>query len=234
MNKLIEKLFESEGLIRHSNSDLELYKYSQSGKTNYWLIIHDTPIITAEQQAAWLNICKSATTDPALEKNINLLIVWKTDSASILSSKEVHHAEEDCYFFKKHVLPYTVDEFEALQQQIISRGFDTVFRQDITAPHIFAQYKSHYLAGGWQSLLYRLAIKLPFIAIHSSGNTDLENLQRSIHGKIQRTENSDELIATESIVHSLAEQIASADILPEELLLLIEKKLAEAGHETDR
>ncbi|MCQ4445691.1 hypothetical protein NOX22_13980 [Enterobacter cloacae] len=234
MNKLIEKIFESEGLIRHPTSDLELYKYSQSGKTNYWLIIHDAPTITAEQQAAWLNICKSATTDPALEKNINLLIVWKTDSASILSSKEVHHAEEDCYFFKKHVLPYTVDEFEALQQQIISRGFDIVFRQDITAPHIFAQYKSHYLAGGWQSLLYRLAIKLPFIAIHSSGNTDLENLQRSIHGKIQRTENSDELIATESIVHSLAEQIASADILPEELLLLIEKKLAEAGHETDR
>ncbi|MDE9535321.1 ABC-three component system middle component 1 [Xenorhabdus bovienii] len=213
MHKLIEQLFESEGMARHPVAGLELYKYSSPGKTNYWLIIHDEPIITPDRQAGWLNECKSATADPALEKNINLLIVWKTDSTSVLSSKEVHHAEEDSYFFKKHVLPYTAEEFEGLQQQIATQGFETVFHQTITTPLTFIQYKSHYLEGGWQSLLYRLAIKLPFITLQSAGNTDLDNLERNIQGKIQHTDNPRELVATELALNLLTEQIASSDAL---------------------
>ncbi|EKN3563860.1 hypothetical protein FG442_001259 [Yersinia enterocolitica] len=234
MHKLLEKLFASEGMTRHPVTDLELYKYSSPGKTNYWLIIHDEPIITPDRQAGWLNECKSATADPALEKNINLLIVWRTDSASVFSSKEVHHTEEDSYFFKKHVLPYTNEELDGLQQEIVTQGFETVFHQTITTPLTFIQYKSHYLAGGWQSLLYRLAIKLPFIALHSADNTDLDNLQRNIQEKIQRTDNPGELVATELAVNSLTEQIASPDVLPEELLTFIDEKLTEAGYETDR
>ncbi|MBU9808989.1 hypothetical protein LLS47_24330 [Rouxiella badensis] len=234
MHNLIEQLLASEGMARKTSTDLALYEYSTPGKTNYWLVIHDEPIITPKIQAGWLSKCKNATADPALEKNINLLIVWNTDSSSVLANKRVHHIEEDSYFFKKHVLPYTTEELESLRQQIATQGFTTVFRESITAPSTFTEYKSHYLEGGWQSLLYRLAIKLPFIAVNSSDNSDLASLERNIQEKIQRTANSGVLVATDSAIDSLANQIASPNVMPEDLLTFMDEKLSEAGYEIDR
>ncbi|NRN30740.1 ABC-three component system middle component 1 [Photorhabdus heterorhabditis] len=233
MQNLIEQLFESEGLTRNLSTDLTLYEYSCAGKTNYWLVVHGEPLVTPEIQSGWLSKCKAATVDPALEKNINLLIVWNTDSNKVLASKLVHHIEEDSYFFKKHVLPFTTEEFEALRQQIDIHGFGTVFRESITTPGTFTEYKSHYREGGWQSLLYRLAIKLPFIAVNSSGKSDLASLERNIRVKIQRTANPDVLVAIDSAIDSLANQITSTDVLPEDLLTFMDKKLSEAGYETD-
>lgn len=233
MQNLIEQLFMSEGMTRKDVNGLELYEYSTPGKKNYWLVIYGEPIITPEIQAVWLNQCRNATADPALEKNINLLIVWNTDIENVLSSKLVNHAEEDCYFFKKHVLPYTSEEFELLQQQIVVYDFDAFFRESVVNPDTFTEYKSHYLEGGWQSLLYRLAIKLPFIAINSPGSSDLASLERNIREKIQRTDNPDVLVTTETVIDSLVDQIESSDVLPEELLALIGEKLSEAGYETD-
>lgn len=234
MQNLIDQLLASEGMIRKAATDLALYEYSTSRKKNYWLIIHGEPIITPEIQARWLNECRSVTADPALEKNINLLIVWNTDRTNVLTSKQVHHIEEDSYFFKKHVLPYTTEELDALRQQIATQDFTTVFRESVTTPSTFIEYKSHYLEGGWQSLLYRLAIKLPFIAVNIPGNSDLASLERSIREKIQRTDNPEMLLATDLAVDALANKIVSSDVMPEDLLALIEKNLSEAGYEIDR
>lgn len=234
MQNLIEQLLKSEGLTRRLSTNLALYEYNTAGKKNFWLLVFGEPIITPQIQAEWLNECKKATSDPALEKNINLLIVWNTDISNVLSSKRVHHAEEDSYFFKKHVLPYTTVELEALYQQVSIQGIAVVFRELITSPTIFTEYKSHYLQGGWQSLLYRLAIKLPFIAVNSFGNSDLDSLERSIDEKIQRTDNPALLVAVDSVIDSLADQIVSQDVLPEELLNLMGEKLSEAGYEIDR
>lgn len=111
--------------------------------------------------------------------------------------------------------------------------FSIVFRESITTPSTFAEYKSNYLEGGWQSLLYRIAIKLPFIAVNSSGNSDLASLERNIREKIQRTANPDVLLATDSAIDFLANQISSTDVLPEDLLTYMDAKLLEAGYESD-
>ncbi|MGN7788233.1 ABC-three component system middle component 1 [Enterobacter sp. 22452] len=233
MHNLIEQLFESQGLTRKFPTDLALYEYSMSGKKNYWLVVFGEPIITPEIQAKWLNECKAMTSDPALEKNINLLIVWNTDSPNVLSSKRIHHAEEDSFFFKKHVLPYTTAELEALYQQIDIQRIAAVFQELITSPNTFVEYKSHYLQGGWQSLLYRIAIKLPFIAVNSFDNSNLASLERSIAEKIQRTDNPSLVIAIDKGIDALADYIVSQDVLPEELLVLLDDKLSEAGYEID-
>lgn len=234
MHNLIEQLFESEGFMRELSTDLVLYQYSTPGKKNFWLVVFGEPVITPEIQAGWLNECKKATSDPALEKNINLLIVWQADSSSVLSSKRVHYAEEDSYFFKKHVLPYTTAELEDLYQKITIQGGAAAFRKLITSPSIFTEYKSHYLDGGWQSLLYRLAIKLPFIAVNGFDNSDLANLERNIDEKIQRTDDPVLLTTINLVVDSLADQIVSPDVLPEDLMGLMSEKLSEAGYEIDR
>ncbi|OEC54246.1 MULTISPECIES: ABC-three component system middle component 1 [unclassified Aeromonas] len=233
MQNLIELLLTYEGMIRNTSTALELYEYITPEKKNYWLVIHGEPIITPEIQAGWLNECKNVTADPALEKNINLLIVWNTDTSNVLASKRVHHIEEDSYFFKKHVLPYTTEELEALYQQITTHSFTTIFRELITSPHTFTEYKLHFLEGGWQSLLYRLAIKLPFIAVNCPSNSDLASLERNIMEKINRADKSDILIATDLAIQSLSDRIVSPDVMPEELFAFIDKKLSEAGYETD-
>lgn len=233
MHNLIEQLFESEGLMRKLSTDLALYEFSTPGKKNFWLVVFGEPIITPEIQAGWLNECKKATSDPALEKNINLLIVWNTDSSSVLSSKRVHYAEEDSYFFKKHVLPYTTAELEALYQQFTIQGGIAAFHKLIISPAIFTEYKSHYLKGGWQSLLYRLAIKLPFIAVNSFDNSDLASLERNIDDKIQHTDNPALLATISLVIDSLVDQIVSPEVLPEDLMGFMNEKLSEAGYEID-
>ncbi|CBJ79602.1 hypothetical protein XBJ2_140018 [Xenorhabdus bovienii str. Jollieti] len=52
-----------------------------------------------------------------------------------------------------------------------------------------------------------------FITLQSAGNTDLDNLERNIQGKIQHTDNPRELVATELALNLLTEQIASSDVL---------------------
>lgn len=234
MQNLIEQLLTSEGLTRKISTELALYEYSTHEKKNFWLVVYGEPIITPEKQAGWLSECKIATSDPALEKNINLLIVWNTDSSNVLSNKRVHHTEEDSYFFKKHVLPYTNAEIEALNQQVAIQGFSAVFREMITSPITFIEYKSHYLQGGWQSLLYRLAIKLPFIRVNSFSTSDLASLEKSIDEKIKLTDKTNLLTTIDSLIDSLTEKIVSADVLPEDLLNLMGDKLSEAGYELDR
>lgn len=131
------------------------------------------------------------------------------------------------------MLPYTNAELEALYQQIDIQRIAAVFQELVTSPNTFVEYKSHYLQGGWQSLLYRIAIKLPFIAVNIFDNSNLASLERSITEKIQRTDDPSLLKAIDKGIDALADYIVSQDVLPEELLVLLDDKLSEAGYEID-
>lgn len=160
MKKLIKSLFESQMMELHSSSSLELYRTTEDNKTNYWLVTCGEPKLNAELQSYWLQTCKEIIPDPALEKNINLLILWQVESFSEHTNNLVHLAEEDSFFFKKHVLPYTLNEKIELERQINSSGVESLFAQTLIDADTFSSYKSLYLKGSWQSLLYRIAIKI--------------------------------------------------------------------------
>lgn len=55
MQKLIEKLFELQGMKRKALPELELYEYIEPNKTGYWLVIHGEPELSPELQAKWLS-----------------------------------------------------------------------------------------------------------------------------------------------------------------------------------
>lgn len=233
MQKLIEKLFELQGMVRNDLPELELYEYSEPDKTGYWLVTHGKPELSPELQAKWLSDCKIATVDPALEKNINLLIVWQTDSLNEQTSKMVHHAEEDSYFFKKHVLPYTSDELKVLQQVVEQKGLESVFRNVLTDTKTFTEYKAQFHQGGWQSLLYRLAIKVSALTIQGSNKADLTNLEQNIKEKISMSPNAEILKATELALSAIADQNSLPEITPETLLALLTAQLGKDGYELD-
>ncbi|EKO3764103.1 hypothetical protein P0F21_003260 [Vibrio metschnikovii] len=233
MQKLIEKLFDFQGMERKALPELELYEYSEPDKTGYWLVVHGEPELSPELQANWLSDCKKTTVDPALEKNINLLIVWQTESLNEKTSKMVHHAEEDSYFFKKHVLPYTSDELEALQLIVEQNGLESVFRNVLTDTQTFTAYKAQYNQGGWQSLLYRLAIKVSALTIQGSSKADLTNLEQNIQEKVLKSPNAEILRATEFALSDIADQNPLQEITPENLLALMTSELGKNGYELD-
>jgi len=232
MQNLIQQLFQLQGFERKTQDELELYGYCEKDRTSYWLVIHGEPKLSPEYQAKLLSDCKKSTLDPALEKNINLLVTWQTDEEDDRTKKLVHYTEEDVYFFKKHVLLYTLSEFEALQQQIETNGFDIVFRNTLSNTQTFTEYKLQHKhqEGGWQSLLFRLAIKVSAVTLQSSSKADLSSLEKNIKDNILSSSNADLLVATES---SLVDTTTLRDITPEELLASMTEKLRSAGYELD-
>lgn len=234
MHQLIKELFQSQEFERNHQTELELYRSCVPDKTSYWLVIHDKPDLSPEYQAKCLSDCKKAALDSAMEKNINLLIAWETDSLNVRSSKLVHHAEEDSYFFKKHVLPYTTDEFKALQQQIEQNGLKSLFNNVLIDTQTFTEYKAQHNKGGWQSLLYRLVIKIPTLKIQGPSQTNLANLEQNIRDKISSSKNNEILLKTQLALFSILDsQDPSSEITPEILFSSMSIQLKEAGYDLD-
>jgi|GEM_PF-4174324 len=191
MDKIILKVFElfdykpikSEVKIPFSS---ELY---QSQKIeDYWLVYHGSPDVLLDEgvQSNLLKSSKRICADDALDKNINLLCLWKCDNFTEENIKLAHLVEEDLYFFKKYILYYTHDEMEDLYSEIQTHGINSIFREFPLKPEIFEQYKifSGYLNEGWQALLYRMCIKLTFITLSQAENEQLANLSEIIEEQI--------------------------------------------------
>lgn len=224
MKKLIKSLFESQMMELHSSSSLELYSTTEDNKTNYWLVTCGEPKLNAELQSYWLQTCKEIIPDPALEKNINLLILWQVESFNEHTNNLVHLAEEDSFFFKKHVLPYTLNEKIELERQINSSGVESLFAQTLIDADTFSSYKSLYLKGSWQSLLYRIAIKISTLKIPNATAANLDSLEKSILEKVQLSSNSNSLISLENVLFSVALDSQFQEYSPSELFSKINEE----------
>ncbi|MHA2858771.1 ABC-three component system middle component 1 [Vibrio harveyi] len=218
MKVLINSLFKSQGLHCHFNNELDLYGHTEGNKTSYWLVIYNKLNLSPEEQSSYLKICKKYIQDPALEKNINLLIVWEVDKLDERTSKIIHHIEEDCFFFKKHVLPYSKNELISLNNEISERGLEKVFDEVITSPEVFLNYKNMFGQGGWESLLYRIAIKFTGLSIKSKSTSDLSNLELNIERRIKKSQNEDVLNLISDVIFGFScEQIKEINA-PNDLL----------------
>ena len=139
----------------------------------------------------------------------------------------------DSYFYKKHVLPYTSDELEALQLIVEQNGLESLLRNVLTDTQTFTAYKEQYNQGGWQSLLYRLAIKVSALTIQGSSKADLTNLEQSIQEKVLKSANAEILRATELALSDIADQHPLQEITPENLLALMTSQLGKDDYELD-
>lgn len=233
MQRLIESLLEWQAMERQTVPELELYGCGVKQKTSYWLIIHGFPELTPELQAHWLASCKKAVKDPALEKNTNLLLTWKVEALDHQTSILVQQIEEDSYFFKKHVLPYTVAELNELKLQVEKIGLESVFSSFIMDTQTFTSYKRQFHEGGWQNLLYRIAIKLSALRIQDTTTANLDSLEYSIQDQIGRSSDASDLKAIESTIMTLAkEKDPLEELEPDELLELVVNRLEEVSDDS--
>jgi hypothetical protein len=144
----------------------------------YWLVIKENVEELNKNQEALFQHCKKLCADKALDKNLSLLVLWETDgNVPIQALKEkIMRIEEDPYYFKKYVLYYSKQELSDFLSQMDSIPMADFVTNKIASREIFDVYKQKPYVQTWQSLLYRLVIKIPFLRIPIQESAGLQSL----------------------------------------------------------
>lgn len=186
MNNLVVDLFESFGFIRQEVEGGYLFKTDEaSQKTQFWLVIQENDLESlVSRQANMFDQCKQVCQLPSLDKNTYLLILLDLDSSLVPSKQNlIISIEEDPYFFKKQVLYYSVTEVDSIKELLNGQTLYEFIKTKLHLPETFLKYKANPREWGWQALLYRMAMKIPFVEINIDASEGLISL---IEGNNQR------------------------------------------------
>lgn len=183
MFNLIDELFNSYGLIGTEVSNGRLYSFNDSSmRTAFWLVTQENDLRSIlGKQSNLFDTCSKVCQKPALDKNIYMLVLWNTGGNKDLGEMKnsIMSVEEDPYYFKKNVLYFSDTELESLKNVMGVQSIAVFLRKQIVLPEIFAEYRSRSIEQIWQSLLYRIAIKIPFVEIKAEKTEDMDLLFKS-------------------------------------------------------
>ena len=180
MISMINELFKSYNYIANIVGDGLLFAADESSaKTAFWLVIQERSLDSlVDRQSELFDACKQDSQNSALDKNISMLVLWETGGDLDLGEmkKKVMSVEEDPFFFKKHVLYYSSQEVDSLKAVMGDESLHNYLQKNIASQDVFAKYKEDPLSQEWQPLLYRIAIKVPFVSIDIGCSDGLDSL----------------------------------------------------------
>lgn len=200
MKVFINKIFDQKGYSLSEGNGLSLFSYqANSLKKSYWALIERDNLDLLDEQYDLLAQCKTLNPQPELDKNCSLIILIKIkDQTELINQKTgILLIEENPFHFKKFVLCYSEEEH---QQLITEQGDQTeleFLEQKILDQDVFGVYKSNPKALAWQSLVFRMALKFPFINIPitvSKGLVSLFELNTAKISAKSHTELDDQVI----------------------------------------
>lgn len=223
MINIIKNIFNLFNYQKLTSSDLNLFK--SKDMDDYWLIYEGEPkqLLEHKIQSELIAQCKRECSNSALEKNINLICLWKIGEANKNTISELQQVEEDIYFFKKHVLYFKGTELERFNSEISTRSLNEILLDSTTDPSVFNQYKTNTDKALWESLLYRICIKLSFIPIAKGASEEISNLHQKHELSFNKKRNKTHLLNLESIILKLNDEQINSE--PKELLKTITSKL---------
>lgn len=229
MRNIIRDLFESTGFSLVKTDVGDLFHMDGKSKTNYWGVVRtDNVSGFLDTQSDIFNEFSAVSSDPALSKNLSLLLLIDTNNPLILSNLKriVMSIEEDSFFFKKQVLYYSVHELELLKAELGQQSILSFLQKRLVDYSEFQEYKKKPHAETWRSLAYRIAIKLSILSISPEDNTDLGSLDAKKNKKINHRQNADELVDLEyRFFERMPLDIPSIkEISPDELLGMLTTK----------
>lgn len=187
MITIINNLFSQLGLV---NSELEigsLYTFEDINKKTYWLIIEtDNLNNVIENQANYFEQAKNRINNEWFDKNVNLLVLHKVENFDNIQSS-VLKIEEDPYLFKKQIILYKDTERENLNRAIEAEEntIKDFIENKILDEAVFKIHKDKINNNDYESLLYRLAHKIPFIKLNIIQENGVEALTDSNTQKIE-------------------------------------------------
>lgn len=176
MINLISRIFEEAGLEEKANTDFKIYALKE--QQNYWVIVQydDLDKIISEQIELFVK-AKEIIQEPTFDKNANLLVLNRVEAISNIKSENLLQIEENPYHFKKSILYYTEEELKNLSDTIGDSIALPTIESLILTDTIFEKHKMHFDANDFESLVYRMAIKIPFIKINITQTNNLKSLE---------------------------------------------------------
>ncbi len=219
MIELICEIFEAYGYSRVDGDvgGVLFFSGEKAIGNEYWLVINfDELQKVVEQQSKLFQLCKDSVTDPSLDKNLSMLVLWETGGAMDVSrlKREVMRVEEDTYFFKKNVLYHSAHEMGSLINVIGDIPLYEFLDSNIANQSVFLEYKKNPLSQEWCPLLYRIAIKIPFLDIRIGSSGGLDSLFELNAERINEVGDKDLVNLEEGFFEiNLAEDISGQDYL---------------------
>lgn len=178
MIELVGKIFEEAGLREKENTDLKIY--SHDGQKNFWVIVqydaYDIEKIIEDQIGIFI-AAKEVIQDAAFDKNANLLILNKVESLSNLNVDILLRIEENPYHLKKNILYYTDQEKTNLINKIEDSQVLSTIESLILDEKTFESHKQNFDKNNFESLVYRIAIKIPFLKVNAKQTNNLKSLE---------------------------------------------------------
>jgi len=194
MINLIDDLFLQNGFICQSGEGFKLYHRSADDqKKEFWVIpLQDFVDILAEQAQLYRK-CKALNVQQELDKNISLLMPVRVEDEAYCKAlkSEILRIEEDSYFFKKHVVVYSDQELADFRENQADIQTNEYLIKVVAQQSCFEVYKANPKKLQWQSLVYRLASKIPFIQLKIKVNKDLTSLYELKAEKVAAKQLSD-------------------------------------------
>lgn len=176
MNDIITKIFQKSNHTQYETDGFSLF--SLPDQSNFWVVIERENLLgLLDEQVSLFLKSKEIINNPRFDKNANLLVINKVDVLENLDKQLLLKIEEDLYHFKKSVIYYTDLEFEKLKAKLAEENLLQDLETKILDEKIFEKHKESFDNNDFESLLYRLAHKLPFVKINVKQVNNLESLE---------------------------------------------------------
>lgn len=178
MIDIINKIFVEAGLEEKPYADFKIYILKE--QKNFWVIAHyagDEIKNVLNEQIELFVKTKEIVQDPTFDKNVNLLVLNKVSKLDDVKLDDLLQIEENPYHFKKSVMYYTEVELKNLTSAIDESNVLTSIESLILKEEIFEQHKTSFDANSFESLVYRMAIKIPFLKIRINQTNNLKSLE---------------------------------------------------------
>ncbi|SHM60050.1 ABC-three component system middle component 1 [Flavobacterium xanthum] len=178
MIDIINKIFVEAGLEEKPYADFKIYILKE--QKNFWVIAHyagDEINNVLNEQIELFVKTKEIVQDPTFDKNVNLLVLNKVSKLDDVKLDDLLQIEENPYHFKKSVMYYTEEELKNLTSAIDESNVLTSIESLILKEEIFEQHKTSFDANSFESLVYRMAIKIPFLKIRINQTNNLKSLE---------------------------------------------------------
>ncbi|OXA73731.1 hypothetical protein B0A67_03390 [Flavobacterium aquidurense] len=181
MKTIVNNIFQNHGFLLRESSVGNLYSFPlNQEKISFWLVIEKDDLDILENQNQYFEACKNAIESNDIDKNTSLLILAKIPEDTQFKELKEHilTVEEDPYLFKKLVLFYSENELEELKFQISKSAEEPLafIEQNIIVSENFTKYKTNPALFCWESLIYRITHKIPFVKINVEQDNNLQSL----------------------------------------------------------
>jgi hypothetical protein len=179
MKEFIHNLFIQIGFQSLQNDTIDLFSFKEeTNKKVYWAVVEWEDLDQLSGQSAIFNSCRELVNQPEIDKNLSLVILTRLNEVAVIDAAKsaIIRIEENPYYFKKYVLHYADAEYEQLKTQQGEKTALEFLTHQIVNSDCFKAYKNDHRSISWQSLVYRIALKLPFIPITIKTNKGLASL----------------------------------------------------------